>query len=348
MVKHKHIPFYKKKPFLWTVGIIFGLILIVALTFRFSPFPGALVIKSVFDKDAHQKLEALQKHTPSAPITVLSNQQYTEGNKDAVLDVYIPDEKVAGDAVLPVVVWTHGGAWISGDKTDAGPYFKLLAEKGYIVVAVNYSLAPGKSYPTQVKQLNAAHAYIQSNAQRIHGDPHSIILAGDSAGAQLSSQMAAIITNPAYAKEMNITPSLSKDDLSAVVLFCGIYKMEGLTHPEVALSKIVSWGNDIAVWSYTGTRDKDSPVIRQMSAYYHVNKDFPQTFISGGNNDPLTDAQSVPLANKLKSMDVKVTELFYESGHTPGLPHEYQFNLDTQDGMNALNKVEAFLTQVNS
>ncbi len=342
----KHIPFFRKKAFYITTGIILGVLVLIGLSFRLSPVPGALVIRAVFDQDAHKKLEALEKHAPTEPVSVLSNQQYIDGVKDAKLDVYIPDNKVADGAMLPVVVWTHGGAWISGDKTNAGPYFKLLAEKGFIVVALNYSLAPGKAYPTQINQLNEAHAYIQANASRFHLDPHKIILAGDSAGAQLSSQMAAMITNPEYAKEVNVTPSLASSDLAAVVLFCGIYKMEGLAHPQETLSRIVSWGNDIAIWSYTGTRDKSDSLIRQMSPYYHVDSNFPKTFISGGNNDPLTDAQSIPFADELSSLGVNVTTLFYESDHQPGLPHEYQFNLDNYDGMAALSRVQEFLAGV--
>lgn len=347
-VKNKTFkPFFRRRSFLIPTGIIVGFIVIIIVAFRVSPVPGVLVIRSVFDKDAHQKLEALEAHVPHTPISVLSNQQYIDGNKDAMLDVYIPTEKVAQTtAPLPIVVWTHGGAWISGDKSDAGPYYKLIAEKGYVVISLDYSLAPGKAYPTQINQLNAAHAYIQAHANAFHADPHKIILAGDSAGAQLSSQMAAIITNPSYATEMNVKPSLKPSDLAAVVLFCGIYKMEGLTQPEVTLSKLVSWGNDITTWSYTGTRDKNSPLIRQMSAYYHVDGNFPKTFISGGNNDPLTDVQSVPFSEELTSLGVNVTTLFYKSDHTPGLPHEYQFNLDNDDGKAALSSLGAFLQSV--
>jgi acetyl esterase/lipase len=85
-----------------------------------------------------------------------------------------------------------------------------------------------------------------------------------------------------------------------------------------------------------------------MSAYYHVDSNFPKTFISGGNNDPLTDVQSIPLADKLESLGVEVVKLFYESDHTPGLPHEYQFNLDNSDGLNALSRVQDFLLELDS
>src|SRR6185503_10655965 len=174
--------------------------------------------------------------------TVLSNQHYKQGDKRALLDVYIPKSAEQANTALPVVVWTHGGAWVSGSKTDDGPYFKLIAAHGYTVVSVNYTLAPEKTYPTQIHELNAAHAYIVANAARFHIDPNKIFLAGDSAGSQLSSQMAALITNPDYTKEVGITPSLTRAQLAGTILFCGIYMVEGLTEAAPNLPKLISWG----------------------------------------------------------------------------------------------------------
>ena len=85
-----------------------------------------------------------------------------------------------------------------------------------------------------------------------------------------------------------------------------------------------------------------------MSPYYYATKDFPATFISGGNGDPLTNKQSIPLADKLKGLGVPVTTLFYPADHTPSLPHEYQFNLDTTDGQQAFNRMLAFLNEHSS
>ncbi|HEY8999220.1 MAG TPA: alpha/beta hydrolase [Candidatus Saccharimonadales bacterium] len=333
---------YRRKIVLWIVGVVVGLVVAVSLAFRLSPWPGALIIRSVFDRGGRQRLASMEAALPNYSVTVLTNQQYHADDKDALLDVYIPSSALQTHAKLPIVVWTHGGAWLSGDKKDDAPYFKRLASKGFIVVAVNYSLAPEKKYPTAVRQLNDAYAYIEANAVRFDGNPDKVVLAGDSAGAQLSSQMAAIMTNPSYAQEMNIKPSLAPSQLAGVVLFCGIYKMESLTEPSPNLPKIIGWGDDVAVWALTGTRDKSSPLIRQMSAYYHAGKDFPATFISGGNGDPLTNAQSVPFAGKLESLNVPVTTLFYPQNHTPSLPHEYQFTFNA-DGEHAFAAMTQFL-----
>lgn len=336
--KHKPV----KKRLLTTAAVIAALLLVVYISFQVSPRPGAMVIRTAFNHGAHKTLRAMEAQLPNYPVTVLSNQQYRQNDKAAKLDVYIPTEALAEPTALPAVVWTHGGGWLSGNKTDDAPYFKRLADQGFVVIAPNYSLAPAKTYPTPVYQLNEAYAYIQANAARYHLDPNKIVLAGDSAGAQLSSQMAALTTNPSYAQEIGITPSLRPSQLAGVVLFCGIYKMETLAEPAPSLPKIIDWGDSTTVWAYTGSQDKSSPLIRQMSAYYHVTKSFPATFISGGNGDPLTDTQSIPFSQKLLSLGVNVTALFYPSNHQPKLAHEYQFTFN-QDGERAFDQTVHFL-----
>lgn len=331
----------------WLGGILAGIVLLFILLFlwfRLSPWPGAMIIRHIFDQGGAKTAVSLEKHAPQSGIAITGNQQYKQDDKDAWLDVYTPESAVVSGQKLPVVIWTHGGAWLSGSKSDAAGYYKLLAQAGFTVIAPNYSLAPEHTYPTPIHQLNAMYAYVQENAERFHADTSKIILAGDSAGSQLSSQMAALVTNPAYAHEVGIQPNLKPEQLKGVVLNCGIYKMEELAHPgQPNIPKIIGWGDDVTVWAYSGTHDFSDPVIRQMSPYYHVTKDFPPTFITGGNADPLTDVQSKPFADKLASLGVSMTDLFYEPSHTPELPHEYQFNLDNADGQNALQQIITFL-----
>ena len=334
MVKQKaKNPFYKKTWFLRTVGISIATILFVLFIFRVSPAPGALLIRVVFEQNGAKTLKAMEKHTPNKAVTVIRDQQYRANDSDALLDVYFAEGTAAKQ---PTIIWTHGGAWLSGDKDNDAPYFKLLAAEGFTVISPNYSLAPGHSYPTPVHQLNDAYSYIQTHAETFHVDTGKLILAGDSAGAQLSSQMATLITNPKYAKQLNITPTLHARQLRGVILNCGIYMMDGLTQPDPALPKIVGWGDDISVWAYSGTKDFSDPIIKEMSPYYHVTRAFPPTFISGGNGDPLTNAQSKPFADLLTLLGAEVEPLFFADNYTPSLPHEYQFNLDNDAGQQAL------------
>lgn len=347
MNKNKKQPkkphFYQRKSFLWPVGSVIVLVACVLLLFRVTPWPGAMIIRSVFNKDSAKTLASLETHIPSVPVESLLNQQYRPNDADAMADVYYPTSVVGTTNRLPVVVWTHGGAWLSGDKANAAPYFKLLAAEGYTVIAPNYSLAPNHSYPRPLHQLNELYTYIQANATRFHADTNNFVLAGDSAGAQLTSQMAALVTSPSYAREVGMAPTLKPAQLKGAVLNCGIYMMEGLTQPDPTLPKLIGWGDDVSVWAYSGTKDFSDPIIKQMSAYYHITDAFPSTYISGGNADPLTKAQAMPFSAKLESMGVAVTTLFYPDNHQPSLPHEYQFNLNNADGQNAFKATSAFI-----
>jgi len=336
-------PFYRRKLFLWPVGTLLGLAVVVWLAFTFTPYPGAWLIRYDFNKNGVKLTQELERHEPRSGITILSDQQYRQGDNDAKLDVYVPDNVAKSDARLPVIIWTHGGAWLSGDKTNSAPYFKLLAQEGYTVIAPDYSLAPEHTYPRPIHQLNDMYAYLEENTQRFHADMNKVIFAGDSAGAHLSAMMATIITNPEYAKEVGVTPHLKPEQLKGVVLNCGIYMMERLAVPGKDLPQLIQWGDNVTVWAFSGTHDFTDPVIRQMSPYYHVTKDFPATYISGGNADPLTDTQSKPLADKLQALGISVERLFYPEDHEPQLPHEYQFLLDKSDAQNALKATLEFV-----
>ncbi|WP_336882186.1 alpha/beta hydrolase [Rhodococcus globerulus] len=307
------------------------------MTLLRSPRPGALIVRWVFGRDAAKVTDKLRKHAPGG-VDAIRDQYYRTDDSDARLDVYFP---AGTQTALPTVVWTHGGAWISGTKSNNATYYELLASRGFTVVSLDYSIGPEHRYPTAIGQLNDAHAYILANAERLHVDPSKIFLAGDSAGAQLSSQLATIITNPEYADLVCVKPALHPDQLRGVVLNCGIYDVANM----VGGPGIIGWGVDRSLWAYTGDRlFVDSTAAQQMSTLHHVTADFPPAYISGGNADPLTDRQSKPLADKLTGFGVKVDTLFFPEDHEPPLGHEYQFNLDGADGVVAFERTVDFLS----
>ena len=85
-----------------------------------------------------------------------------------------------------------------------------------------------------------------------------------------------------------------------------------------------------------------------MSTIEYVTADFPTTWISGGNGDPLTNSQSKPLAKKLAGLGVEVTSVFYPEDESPALPHEYQFHLNFAKARSALQSTVDFLDTVNA
>ena len=337
-----------RKKWLWrTLAVIAGLVVVTVLVFTVSPWPSALIIRQVFQDGAKKTAAIMAPYAPTSGVdSVLDVQYATDSSQPHVnasdftqLDVFYP---TGTTTQLGTVIWTHGGAWISGNKSNDRSYFEILASKGYTVVGLNYTYGPEATYPTAVFELNQAHQFLLDNAEKFHIDPSKIVLAGDSAGAQLSSQLAALITNPDFAKEMDFTPALSPEQLQGVVLNCGVYQLTSL----IGAKGILGWGDDVSLWAYTGDRDiTTSPAMAQMSTINHVTGNFPATYISGGNADPLTAENSRPFAAKLQSLGVNVTELFWPADYTPPLPHEYQFKLNLDAAQTALNETLSFLNE---
>jgi acetyl esterase/lipase len=317
--------------------------IIVAIVGYVSPWPSALLVRGVFRVLGDQTTAEMQKHVPPAgSVDATLGIQYAPGGVDTQLDLFSPADSTEA---LPLVVWIHGGAWIEGDKESRDPYAQILAVKGYTVASLNYTVGPDATYPTAIRQLNDALGFLVDNAAHYRIDPTRVVLAGDSAGAQLTSQLATMITNPAYATAVGIRPTLSPGQVRGVILDCGVYDVSTIPNAK----GIEGWGFRTALWAYLGTKDwAHTAGGEQMSTIDSVTADFPATWISGGNADALTASQSKPLAAKLKGLGVPITELFYADDHTPALGHEYQFHLDQKDAQDALASTLAWLGQVTA
>ncbi|WP_337034378.1 alpha/beta hydrolase [Paenibacillus illinoisensis] len=266
-------------------------------------------------------------------VSHLKDVAYIEGGRsNSMMDIYYPS---AATELLPVVLWVHGGGWVLGDKKDIAVYAMELAERGFVVVSMNYALAPDATYPTPVFQTNQALTYIQNHAAEFKGDPHNIFLAGNSAGAQIASQTAAVVTNQALAQLMNIQPSIQPEALRGVLLYCGPYNMSTVGESGFPLIRTF-------LWSYTGIKAfEEFSRLDEMSTVLQVTPNYPPSFITSGNHDPLT-GQSVELAQTLKRLDVETETLFFTAS-TEKLGHDYQFQLQTDGGKRALEEVVRFL-----
>ncbi|MCZ4102480.1 MULTISPECIES: carboxylesterase family protein [Streptomyces] len=106
------------------------------------------------------------------------------------LNVTMPTPKPAGQK-RPVLVWMHGGAFLGGSGSDYST--EQLAVRGdTVVVTVNYRLGIfgyfghpglGSAPPFGLADQQAALRWVRANAERFGGDPGSVTLFGESAGA---------------------------------------------------------------------------------------------------------------------------------------------------------------------
>lgn len=153
-------------------------------------------------------------------ITQCRNISYGPHGKDNLLDVYYPEGTAAP---LPTIVSIHGGGYVYGSKEVYRRYGMDMAKRGFAFVNFNYRLAPKWKFPTPLCDTNAVLHWVVKNAHRYHLDPDRILLVGDSAGAQLASQYAAMWANPVYAALFPL--KLPKITIRALGLNCGLYDM---------------------------------------------------------------------------------------------------------------------------
>jgi acetyl esterase/lipase len=204
-----------------------------------------------------------------------------------------------------------------------------------VVASLEFTRPPDAKYPVPVRQANAALTYLRNHAAEYGGDSSRFFVAGNSSGSQITSQVAAIETNPAYSRDLHISPALEKGALRGVILNCGAYDMASLKNVRFPFIRV-------GLWTYTGYRDWTKfPNIDQLSTIKHITSDFPPVFITAGDDDPL-EPQSPPFAAELRRHNVPVTTLFWE-GSGKKLQHDYQFELDRPEGRKAFNETAAFL-----
>jgi acetyl esterase/lipase len=296
-----------------------------------------MIIRAIFDRGAAVASDNLQDRVPPGIST--TTVTYDPDDAQGVLDIYRGPDAVSD---MPLLVWIHGGGFVSGRRADVANYLKILAGRGITVVNVEYTIAPESTYPTPVRQLVTALAYVIDAQEPLGLDASRIVLAGDSAGAQIAAQTAAILANPEYAERVGIRPDVAQGQIAGALLFCGVYDIRAMGQD----GGVLGWFVQTAGWAYSGTRDwRASEEFASIEFLPHLTAAFPPTFISAGNADPLAQ-QSVALAEALEDRGVAVERLFFPPEYQPALGHEYQFDLTTEAGELALEHAVDWLSRL--
>lgn len=120
-----------------------------------------------------------------------------------------------GDAKLPVIVYFHGGGWMSGSAASYEPFCRALAlASGCALVAVDYRLAPEHPAPTALNDCIAATKWVHEEASSLEVDGQRIALVGDSAGGNLATATAMTLRDEkvTYLRHLGlINPALDCD-----------------------------------------------------------------------------------------------------------------------------------------
>lgn len=91
--------------------------------------------------------------------------------------------EATGDGPRPLLIYIHGGGWLTGDKSKKGPALQPFLDRGISVAAINYRLTPQHPLPAPVHDAARAVQFLRSRANQWNIDTNHIALTGPSAGA---------------------------------------------------------------------------------------------------------------------------------------------------------------------
>ena len=102
------------------------------------------------------------------------------------LDLHLP----AGPGPHLVVVYIHGGGWVTGDKAEGdGTRLIAMAAAGVAVASINYRLAPDAKHPAQVHDAKAAVRWLRANGAEHGLDTARVATWGASAGGYIATML---------------------------------------------------------------------------------------------------------------------------------------------------------------
>jgi triacylglycerol lipase len=205
-------------------------------------------------------------------------------------DMFIPTQQGPHAAIVLI----HGGGWMGGSKVQMRWHAKRLATHGYVVMSINYRLAPRFKYPAQLDDCNAAFRWLCEHADQFAVDTQRIGVLGYSAGGHLACLM-------------NVTGSPADDCRVCAVVAGGAPCDFSIFPPDNMF---------LAYW-LEGSRVEHPANYRKASPVFFATSDDAPTFFYHGAADnivPSFSAQS--LKHRLEAVAV-ATEMYLcqEKGH---------------------------------
>jgi len=170
--------FEQMKPTFVIIKLLFATLLLAALTVHGQMAPK---VKSIFPEGT----------------VVHGNIAYAEDTlKRHLLDIYLPAG--AGNH-LPLIIWIHGGAWMSNDKYADMGYMKNTVkgfiDSGYALASIDYRYSTDAPFPAQIRDCNQAVEWLFQHAADFGLDKERFAVIGFSAGGHLASLLALSANN---------------------------------------------------------------------------------------------------------------------------------------------------------
>lgn len=239
------------------------------------------------------------------PIGVYRSDLAYGSHRQQRADLAVP----MGSGPFPMMLFIHGGGWISGEKSSFRRLCHWFAHRGFLVANINYRLAPDYPFPAAVSDVAAAVDWLVSVAPSVGGDAKRLFLAGDSAGAHLAAWYACARHHqrPGAILENVTTPAAV---IRGLLLWYGVFDLTRNVEPIAAM-----------VRAFLGS-DPDGGRADLASVLPHLSAAMPPMWVCCGEVDPLY-AQTKALLKAIKRLKLRHDALIFDAAADPRAEHAF-------------------------
>ncbi len=280
---------------------------------------------------AEEKRSAYRKGIPRSGTAepVASSTDKTVAGPAGEVPVRIYRPKLAAGESLPVILYLHGGGFISGDLDTHDPLCRMLSNHvPAVVVAVDYRLAPEHPYPAAIEDCFAVLSWLAREANSIGGDARRMAVVGDSAGGNLAAVM------PLMARDKGLGPLAAQVLIYPMVdatLSSGSLVDNAFIPPFTLVDCVKSWQMYLA-----GNQDRRDAYISPLHAQNLAG--LPPALVITSEFDILAD-EGEAYAGRLQGAGVRT-----EHEEFPGMIHGFfQWGGVVAAARLAMNRVVQFL-----
>jgi len=204
---------------------------------------------------------------------------------------------------LPVVIYTHGGGWVLGDReTHDRLVRELTVGANAVVVFVDYDRSPESRYPVAVEESYAVLKYVAEHPDEFGADATRIAIAGDSVGGNMTAVVALLAKER---KGPKIKAQLLFYPVTDASMSTGSYK--NFAEGPWLTRKAMKWFWD----QYLPDASKRADIhVSPINASLEQLKGLPQTLLFVDENDVLRD-EGEDYGRKLAAAGVSVESVRY-------------------------------------
>lgn len=245
------------------------------------------------------------------------------GNPDVFVRIYQPTDR---PAVLPALLWIHGGGYVLGSVERDDLLTKHLAKIGQCVVAsVEYRLAPEHPFPAPVEDCYAALKWLAAHSSELGVNKSRIAIGGASAGGGLAAGLALL------------TRDRAEVEVAFQLLIYPMIDDRNITSASETIPDTFVWTreNNLMGWrAYLGREPGGADVSPYAAAARATDlRGLPPAYIPVGDLDLFLD-ENITYAQRLLAAGVPTELHVYPgafhgfNGFVPGAAVSRRFNAD--------------------